>query len=49
MTEAQWLKSRDPGGMLDYLHPDEGSRLVYRALPPEEPLPPETAAVADSS
>jgi len=26
-----------------------GTRLVYRALPPEEPLPPETAAVADSS
>jgi hypothetical protein len=26
-----------------------GRRLVYRALPPEGPLPPEPAAVADSS
>jgi hypothetical protein len=28
MTEAQWLKSRDPGKMLDHLQPDEGSRKV---------------------
>ena len=28
MTKTQWLKSRDPGQMLDYLQPDERGRKV---------------------
>jgi hypothetical protein len=28
MTESQWLKSRDPGQMLDHLKPDEKGRKV---------------------
>lgn len=28
MTESQWLKSRDPGTMLEHLQPDEGGRKV---------------------